>query len=218
MTLETLHDPVEAELHRELLEDAGIVVSTPGLEHRHMLGIAGSYVKISVQVRRSRLEEAQELLRGLEHADEILEPIEQPRPPAVDGPYRGGRPDPDEGYDDVRLKRIGAFASLVLTFGAGHFYARENAIAWVIAGLELVALGKSMLGDPTLAAIVPALILYDLFGGLRACERYNQRAPHTPKQQLLKVPLLLALAVASFYFFPWLGELLAEEAPALTDA
>ncbi len=215
VTLETLHDPMEAEVHRELLQDAGIVVATPGLEHRHMLGMIGGYVKISIKVRQSDLEAAREILTSLEDADEILEPIADPKPPAVDGPYRGGPGDDEEGYTDKKLKRIAAFASLVLTFGSGHFYARQMHTAWLILALEANAIGAALLGHPELAAIVPALMIYDFFGGLRAVDRFNAGEIASASAQLARVPLVLAFAGAAYFSAPYLDEFFADdEAPA----
>src|SRR5687767_2910873 len=61
-----MHDPLRAQMIRELLEGEGIAVATPGLEHRAMWGIVGHFVEIVIKVPRGDLERARELIAGLE--------------------------------------------------------------------------------------------------------------------------------------------------------
>jgi len=192
VTLETHHDPTVAGLRRAVLEDAGIVVATPGLEHRALLGMVGSYIEIKLQVRRRDLEQARGLLEALDDPDEILEPVGDPVPPAGVGPYRGGGGGA-EGYDDARLKRVSAFCSLVLTLGTGHFYARESNSGWLILLLEVVALVVAANVYPGAVLAVPMLVLYDLFGGFAAVDRYNAGKARSPADQLRAAPILLVL-------------------------
>lgn len=55
VTVVVSHDPNQAALLKGLLEDHGLVVATPGLEHRAMLGMAGSFMKIPIKVPAGRL-------------------------------------------------------------------------------------------------------------------------------------------------------------------
>lgn len=57
-----LGDPIVAAMIKELLEGQDIPVSSPGLNHRGMLGMAGSFVDIVIEVPEDRLEEARQLV------------------------------------------------------------------------------------------------------------------------------------------------------------
>jgi hypothetical protein len=203
--LERLHDPVAAQMRADVLRSAGIDVATPGLQHSQMLGVMGNYITIPLQIRRVDLERAREVLEGLENPDELLEGPVDPTPPAGEGPYRGGEA-VDRSYGEERQKRVSAFCSLVLTFGTGHFYARETTTAWLLLGLEVTAFVLGMRYDPMWMSAIPMLMAYDLFGSMRACDRHNAGQPFTPGQQLARGPIVLALAGGAIFVAPYLDD------------
>ncbi|MCB9621475.1 MAG: hypothetical protein H6721_17390 [Sandaracinus sp.] len=201
--LERHLDPVAAQMRAEVLRSAGIDVSTPGLQHGQMLGSGANYVVIPIQVRAEDEERAREVLEGLENPDELLEGPIDPTPPAGEGPYRGGEA-VDRSYGDERKKRVAAFCSLALTFGSGHFYAREATTGWLLFGLEAAAFVLGMRFGVEWMSCIPVLMLYDLVGGLRACDRHNGGKSFTPGQQLARAPIVLALAGAAVFVAPHL--------------
>ncbi len=205
LTLESHLDPVVAQMRADVLRSAGIDVSTPGLNHAHLLGASASYVRIPLQVRAEDRDRARDLLEGLENPDELLEGPVDPTPPAGAGPYRGGEA-VDRRYGDARLKRVAAFCALTLTFGTGHFYARETTTGWLLLGLELSAFVLGFQLGGTWMSCIPALMAYDLVGGTRACDRHNAGTPRTTGQQLARAPLILALAGGAIWAAPYLDE------------
>jgi len=213
--LERHLDPMAAQMRADVLRSAGIDVATPGLDHGHLLGAGASYVSIPLQVRAEDEERAREVLEGLENPDELLEGPVDPTPPAGEGPYRGGEAI-DRSYRDARKKRVAAFCSLALTFGTGHFYAREATTGWLLLGLEVAAFAMGLRGGPVWMSCVPVLMAYDLVGGLRACDRHNEGKPFTPGQQLARAPLVVALAGAAIWVAPYLDPAPPHE-PELRD-
>lgn len=211
VTLETLHDPIEAEMRVEILRSAGIDAEVPGLEHRQMLGVLGAYVPLPLRVRREDAAHAREILEGLEDPDALLEaPVGDPVPPAGEGPYRGGEA-VDSSYRDQRLKRVAAFCALVLP-GTAHFYARESTTGWVLLGLQVSALALGMTFAPAFLAAVPVVLAYDFVGSLRACDRFNRGEPRAPGAQLARSPLAIAMAGAAVFAAPHLAPYLDDEA------
>jgi hypothetical protein len=213
--LERHLDPMAAQMRADVLRSAGIDVATPGLDHGHLLGAAVSYVSIPLQVRVEDEERAREVLEGLENPDELLEGPVDPTPPAGEGPYRGGEAI-DRSYRDARKKRVAAFCSLALTFGTGHFYAREVTTGWLLLGLEVAAFAMGLRGGVAWMSCIPVLMLYDLVGGIRACDRHNEGKPFTPGQQLARAPLVVALAGAAIWVAPYLEPTPTDE-PELGD-
>ncbi len=184
VTVVVSHDPNEAALLKGLLEDHGLVVATPGLEHRAMLGMAGSFVKIPIKVPRRDKAEAEALLAALEEES--------------DG-------DADEGTEDgsdalpaeaPRQRRVALFVACAMTFGSGHFYVRENAAGLLLLVVEAVALALLCAGEPLGGVVVFGCIVADIGGSLQAVRRQERgQAKLSRASQVLRT--LPALAVAS---------------------
>jgi hypothetical protein len=162
-------DSTRARLVRELLEGAGIAVSTPGLEHRSLLGVLGGYVDIVVRVPSKDLERAKELLAAYEATDSApTEPL-------------------------PKLKRIAVFAACVIP-GGGHAYARAWLGAAIVLALHATA-WIAVLGDVTLAiALVPLVYAADIAGATWHCDR--TQSEHAPASTVRRfAPELAALGV-----------------------
>lgn len=183
--LVALGDPVEAGMIKELLEGEAIPVSSPGLNHRGMLGMAGSFVDIVIEVPEDRLDEARELL------DQVR------------GDVAGDTPDDrDEGQgrsvpDSPRKKRVAAFCALAMTFGCGHFYARSYRMGALLLAAEATALVLLFNGVGSVVLGLPFLMAADLFGSFVAVDRFNgvERADLWARATPLFVLLAVGVAV-----------------------
>lgn len=186
VTVVVSHDANEAALLKGLLEDHGIVVATPGLEHRGMLGMAGSFVKIPIKVPRRDLAEAQALLQALNEG--------------------GDDDEPDEDESDAipeeapRRRRIAIFVACVLTFGSGHFYVRQNVAGLVLALIELSAIIVLCGGEPVAAALLAGCVLADIVGSFAAVRRQERELPKPggPAQVLRTVAVAAVATALSF--------------------
>ena len=201
VTIRTLHDPVQAEMLRELLERAGIHAAVPGALHRGLLGPLGAYITIPLQVPARDAGRARTILAELHPPETRWEVIDEhgrraaaqtlglPEHPgeADEGDYAGPVP---------RIKRIAAFLALGVTLGCGHFYARAMAAGGLLLAAELsvIALGYP---DGTLWTFlaIPFLMAVDLLGSARAVDRYNLGSPLSPAEQILRTAPLAAAAV-----------------------
>ena len=186
VTVVVSHDANEAALLKGLLEDHGLVVATPGLEHRSMLGMAGSFVKIPIKVPRRDLAEAEALLEALNEGGDEDE-------------------DEDEDEDDIpeeapRRRRIAIFVACVLTFGCGHFYVRQNVAGLVLALIELSAMVVLCGGEPLAAALLAGCVLADIVGSFAGVSRQERglALPSGPAQVLRTVPVVAVAAALCF--------------------
>lgn len=179
VTVRVSHDANEAALLKGLLEDHGIVVATPGLEHRGMLGIAGGFVKIPIKVPRRDKAEAEALLEALEGSE-------------VDD-------DEDEAAPEEapRRRRIAIFVACVLTFGCGHFYVRQNVAGLVLAIIELSAVLVICSGQPIAVALLVGCVLADITGSFAAVRRQERGLdPPTDTAQVLRTVVTVAVTTA----------------------
>jgi len=204
VTIRTLHDPVQAEMLRELLERAGIHAAVPGALHRGLLGPLGAYITIPLQVPARDASRARSILADLYPPEARWEVIDEHGRRAaartVGQPHSGQDSDQDSDQDYVgpvpRIKRIAAFLSLGVTLGCGHFYARAMAAGGLLLAAELsvLALGYP---DGTLWTFlaIPFLMGADLLGSARAIDRYNQGSPLSTAEQILRTAPLAAAAV-----------------------
>jgi hypothetical protein len=197
VTIARLHDPVRAEMLRELLSRQGIPAAAPGAFHRGLLGPLGAYIVIPLQVPARHEARARALLADVQAPEKGWEVIdENGRQPA--GRTLGWEPegDAEERGPRPRIKRIAAFCAVGMTFGCGHFYAR----AMVAGGLLLAAeLGVLLLGVPggtwlTFLAL-PFLIGVDLVGSALAVDRHNAGQPLSGADQLRRTAPLAMFAV-----------------------
>ena len=168
------HEPMRAQMIRELLESEGIPTSTPGLEHRAMLGVAGGFVEIVALVPRRVLGRAGELVVSLDAAPVVgLEVDDDPRVEHATAGYR----DPARVASTVhgKRRRIAVVASMILPGGA-HLYVAEWRSAGIIALVELLALVSIGMGVPWVGAVLPLAVIADAIGGTWHCERLAGRA------------------------------------------
>ncbi len=192
VTFKRLHDPVQAELLIGLLEQSGIPVTSTGLNHRAMLGFVGSYVEITIQVPADRLDEARELVEALEAEGEDAAVESASDDEATDSREDDEATDSREDEGDEpensesgvpgttrRLKRVAVFAAIALTFGGGHFYARNYGRGLVLLVSEALCLFLALSGTDTAALYaLPLVIIADIVGSLEAVDRFNEgRAP-----------------------------------------
>ena len=206
VSIKRVHDAVHAQMARDLLEQADIPVLLPGVEHRGMLGAAGAYLAIPIQVRRQDAAKALELLAALEDpdaeiVDEEAEALTAPLPPTgeetggPDGPYRSGGPR-EEPKPAHKLKRIATFLVCALGFGTAHMYAGDYRRGTLLA---LGELGSWLLATAGGVFFVPLFRLVDLFGSLRRISLLNEeRAPSRRDVWLRLAPLVVAFAFSLF--------------------
>ncbi|UJR83260.1 DUF2007 domain-containing protein [Sandaracinus amylolyticus] len=169
------HEPLRAEMIRELLESEGIPVSTPGLEHRAMVGVMGSYVEIVVQVPRRDRERAQALLDALEAAPidgPDLRDEDEPREERAVVSYRDAARAPSTVAG--KRRRVAAFASMVIP-GGGHLYVAQWRSAGIVALVEVLALVLAGAGMPFAIFLLPLAVLGDVLGAIWHCERLAGR-------------------------------------------
>ncbi len=203
-----VRDPVRADLIRTLLESEGIWVTVPGSAHRGMLGIEGAFLELPVLVRRYDLERAEELIEMMENHDGLVSGADadgdedaaeedarrdaapdvgasSPRPSdSRAGPYRA--PIAKRTAPSPRLKRISGFLAIAVTFGAGHWYARETTSGLVITLAQIAALWLAMTVHPWAIVAVLALVAYDFVGSMRASNRFNAGRPLSNNKQALR--------------------------------
>ncbi|HJL20495.1 MAG TPA: DUF2007 domain-containing protein [Sandaracinaceae bacterium LLY-WYZ-13_1] len=182
--LRELQDPVEASLVIDLLEQEGIPVSTSGLHHRGLLGMAGSFVPITLEVRERDRAQAEALLRALDEGEVVDEGFlgDEDEDGDVDlgrSRTRGREADPPSGRAvEPRRKRVAAGAAFLLPGGA-HFYARAPQRGLVIVIGYVCAIAGAVLWDEAALWGVAVVALADVLGGFEAVERTNTGAPPT---------------------------------------
>lgn len=210
VTVARTHDPVRAEVIRDILAQEDIPATIAGAHHNALLGAAGAFIEILVQVPATAADRAAEIIGAMGDEEQVLvddsaEARELGRVPHEElagsagaspgeGPYRRAprRREPDR----PRLKRVASFLSLVVTFGTGHFYARETASGCVLLVAEVGVFVAGVAHPPFMWAL-PLLMGIDLFGSLRAVERFNARAPLSSGAQLARTAALSAAALAT---------------------
>ena len=210
VTVRTLNDSNQAAMLKALLEEEGFIVAAPGLEHRSMLGMAGSFVQIPLKVPRRDQERAVALLEALEHAVVVDEetgadpelgavapsPVER-AVEEVDG-FR------NDSRDPPRRKRIAIFVACTLTFGAAHFYVRETLAGVTLLLAELAGWVVLLSGEGIGGAVVLGAIAMDVIGAIRNIRRREdgEYRPLSSVGQVLRtaVGLLLASALVGAIF------------------
>lgn len=192
-------DPLQAEMVRELLEGEGIVVATPGLEHRAMLGVIGSHVDIVLQIRGRDLARAREAVEALEAAplDGLaLDDHDDARPERLAVDYRSSA----RGSSTLggKRRRVVPIAAMFIP-GGGHVYVAEWRSAAIIALTELASLGALVFGVPYAAVLLPVALVADIAGATWHCERLA-RGESPPGFARRLAPELVAI-----FALAWLG-------------
>jgi hypothetical protein len=184
VTVETLQDPVQARMHRDLLEQEGIEVLLPGVEHRGMLGMVGAYVAIPVRVPESQAERAREILAALtaesatlvdesdvggtgataEDGGRDASGVDGAETEAFGGP--GKQATGREKPASPRLKRVATFIAFVMPFGAAHMYLNDYRNGFLLAFSQAFALGVTMGGARYAGFAMLAVVAVDLVASL----------------------------------------------------
>lgn len=73
-----LSDPLRAQMIKDLPEHEGIVVATPGLEHRAMFGVIGSHIDILIRVPARDVRRARKLIAAFDAAPIVDEEMSEP--------------------------------------------------------------------------------------------------------------------------------------------
>lgn len=196
----------------ELLEDHGIVTTTPGLEHRSMLSGFGAHIEMVVRVAVEDLSEARELVRALDEAEPVDgeaeqddEPEEAP-PSRVELPnasYRSGaakvveEPAPLDGPKSPREKRFAFLLALVIP-GGGHLYAWRYAEGLTLLVLQLTVLFSMANRVPFAAAVLPIVLVADLLGAFFWCD-VSQGKRLAGRARRFAVPVAALLVIAALY-------------------
>lgn len=169
--LRTLHDPMAARLMVEILEEHEIPVSSVGLEHHSLYGIAGGFVRIVLQVPVDRWEKADELVEAFLEAPPVAP--EDYRHPASLPPEPLGPDEPQDDADESPLapdrRALGAlFYTFILGvfFGGGHAYARAVGPFLYLASTTLALFGAAMAGYAIVLLSLPFILLLDVLGSL----------------------------------------------------
>ena len=205
VAIATLHDPVQARALHELLENAGIPAATPGAEHRGVLGFAGAYVSIAVQVPERHRREATRIY------DAFVRPGLDSRVPSAAPSDASAEPS-----GPSRLKRVAVFMAIWAPIGAGHLYAREGYAALVVFLAQVAAVVTLCAGGAPSAAVGAALVwLYDVIGSISAVERHNSGRARTP---LASVAITVAAVLVLHALAVPATELLATHVPAPSPA
>lgn len=193
VTLVELHDPVTAEMAADLLRQSGVPVVMSGLHHNSLLGAVGSVIRIVLRVPRGDRDHAEELLAA--HWDpDAAELVDDPAtPPELwvrDDPERPRRPPPEGhggpyrappvvGAPAPRSATRAALFALFPTFGSGHAYAGRRRRGLALAAVQTLSLLLVSAGVDGALVGVPAAVVADLFGAVRAVRR--GQAPDTTR-------------------------------------
>lgn len=173
VTIRTLHDPLEAETLKALLEGEGIPTTIQGSHHSALYGgLLASALHVPLQVPESQAERARAILDAL-HDFEPVEPLDVPPRTVVDpgaGPYRSSAAIPDP--PTPRKMSVAIAAALVMPcvivlFGAGHFYVRSRLRGVALLMTGWTALLLFVMRDMHMAlAVLPLVVALDALGAV----------------------------------------------------
>jgi hypothetical protein len=203
-------DAMRARMVRALLEEEGIPVATPGLEHHSLMPHVGSAIEIVVRVPAGELARARALVEEMERE------VEEEPVPAESAPYRETaktRPAPLA----PRLKRVAVVASCIVP-GGGSFYVQRYALGAVtIAGYAAV-LGAVIAGVPAAIFFVPVVWLGDVLSGVDGCdEAKDPKSPGRWRRGAPPAAIALLGGWASLALGPLLPTLAGDEGLAQCD-
>ncbi|MBN8609217.1 MAG: DUF2007 domain-containing protein [Deltaproteobacteria bacterium] len=189
-------DAMRARMIRALLEEEGIPVATPGLEHHSLMPHVGAAIEIVVRVPQGELDRAKKLVTEMEReVDE--EPV-----PSENAPYREAakkKPAPLS----PRLKRIAVVATFLCP-GGGHFYVQRPRRAFVVIAGYVAAFVAMGLEVPMSGYLLAVPWLADVIGGIDGCEV----AAGTPDTSLRRFASFAAHALIALWSVLALGPLL----------
>lgn len=193
-------DALRARMVKALLEEEGIVVSTPGLEHNSMLLFAGSAIEVIVRVPRRDLERATALVAEMERE------VEAAPDPDGGAPYRDG-PSRAVPLPRPRLKRIAVVAT-VLFPGGGHFYVQRPWRALLVVAGYAAAIGAIAWSVPLSGYLLLLPLIADVLGAFDGCD-VSAGKPATSPHRLAPVVALAVIGAWSVLapgpLLPWLA-------------
>jgi hypothetical protein len=203
-------DAMRARLVRALLEEEGIAVATPGLEHHSLMPHVGSAIEIIVRVPRAELARARALV------DEMEREVEEEPVPAESAPYREtakAKPAPLA----PRLKRVAVVAACIVPGGA-HFYVQRYALAAVVIAGYAAVIAAIALAVPAAAFLLPLVWLGDVVGGLEGCDEARDPKSGARWRRFAAPGVLAATAAwAGVALGPLLPTLAGEDARTTCD-
>lgn len=171
VTIRTVHDPLEAETLKALLEEEGIPTTIQGSHHSALYGgLLASALRVPLQVPESDAERARAILDAL-HDFEPVDPLDDPPPSVADpdaGPYRTSAAIADAPTPrkvSVAIAAALVMPCVILLFGAGHFYVRSRlrGVALLMTGWTLLLLFV-MRGVHIALVALPLVVALDALG------------------------------------------------------
>jgi hypothetical protein len=203
------YDPIVIEHLGEMLREAGVAARVLGTRTAALIGVGSSITELHIEVPEIQAAEATEFLESYfaEEGAELLAAAG-----LLDGDDGDDEDDEDEGDDERagdddtrRLRPILAGASVVLTFGVGHVYARRPVTALILAAGQLGVFAILMMTRRWEQALgwysaFGVIVLYDLVGSQIAVRAHNRGVRRGALAQLISGAAALGLvaAVASF--------------------
>ncbi len=205
-----LHDPLRAQMLKALLEEEGVPVLLPGIEHRGMLGAAGAFIEIPVMVPRRHAEDTLELLEAMEEAESEPSEVDAWVPEELvtrGDPYRDAPVENDFGKRRLR-KRFAALSAALFGFGIGHTYAGDRRGGLLLAVAEAWAWVMVCFGSAPMVAVIAVARALDAYGSCRRVELANgDRAPDRVDRASEWVPVLVPTTVAVLFVLFFLSRL-----------
>jgi hypothetical protein len=194
------YDPLQADMLRDLLGDAGVPVRVTGTRSGAIIGAAQNILEVTLAVPESQAGEATDFLEAFfsTGGDGAVADSASALPggDAVEaagenhhGEDDGGEDDGDDDGDDddeddaaaraQPLRPLLAAGSAFLTFGVGHLYARRPATAVALLLGQLVAMGLLIIGDSWYAWTVGltalgAIVGCDIVGSMLAARAHEK--------------------------------------------
>ncbi len=154
-------DAMRARMIRALLEEEGIAVSTPGLEHHSLMPHVGAAIEIVVRVPASELARAKKLVTEMERE------VEEEPVPSENAPYREAAKKKATPLSP-RLKRIAVVASFIVP-GGGHFYVQRPRRGFVVIAGYVAAFVAMALEVPSSGYLLAVPWISDILGALDGC-------------------------------------------------
>ena len=207
------YDPIVIEHLGEMLREAGVAARVLGTRTAALIGVGSSITELHIEVPEIQAAEATEFLESYfaEEGAELLAAAG-----LLDGDDDADEDDEDDeddegdderadGDDARRLRPILAGASVVLTFGVGHVYARRPVTALILAAGQLGVIAILMMTrrwEQVLGwySAFGVIVLYDLVGSQIAVRAHNRGVRRGALAQVISGAAALGLvaAVASF--------------------
>jgi hypothetical protein len=185
-------DSAEAALIRSMLEAQGINVSVTGEQHASLLGGNSPMISLDVWVDREDGERAAELIAAMRDGDSGS---------ALDEETDVGEGDLDDYDRDLAVKRddapkrdvhwglelrrrtaIAVSVSFLISFGAGHVYARAFGRGLVCLAIEAMGFAQIGANHALGGAMVLGAILFDAVDSVRLVRRQVTETRLPPAQ------------------------------------